>query len=120
MAAGPRNVDFQTASCSAFLLGVRTISLSCAVQRIDPVKLLLAIGFQGIIVAGFNFIVTLRLLNTYKPSGLAAYFLTTPLFGVLQSWLVLGETITVRLLISAALVVGRIALASRPAQGAGQ
>lgn len=132
-------------SGSAFLLGVRTIYLNRAVQRIDPVKLLLAqvgfsvpwyllasglfeanypyrwtwnlalaIGFQGIIVAGFNFILNLRLLKTYKPSGLAAYFLTTPVFGVFLSWLIVGEGITLRLLASAALVVGGIALASRP------
>ena len=132
-------------SGSAFLLGVRTVYLNRAVQRINPVKLLLAqvafsvpcylvwsglfeathpyrwtwalalsIGFQGFVVAGFNFILLLHLLKTYKPSGLASYLLTTPLFGVLLSWLILGETITVRLLASAALVVGGIALASRP------
>jgi drug/metabolite transporter (DMT)-like permease len=132
-------------SGSAFLLGVRTVYLNRAVQRINPVKLLLAqvafgvpcylvwsglfeathpyrwtwalalsIGFQGFVVAGFNFILLLRLLKTYKPSGLASYLLTTPLFGVLLSWLILGETITLRLLASAALVVGGIALASRP------
>jgi drug/metabolite transporter (DMT)-like permease len=132
-------------SGSAFLLGVRTVYLNRAVQRIDPVKLLLAqvtfgvpcfllasglfeashpypwtwnlalaIGYQGIIVAGFNFILQLHLLKIYKPSGLAAYFLTTPVFGVFLSWLILGETITFRLLASAALVVGGIALTSRP------
>ena len=132
-------------SGSAFLLGVRTIYLNRAVQKIGPVKLLLAqvvfsvpcyflvslvfegtypyqwtwalalsLSYQGFIVAGFNFILNLHLLKTYKPSGLAAYFLTTPLFGVFLSWLALGETITGRLLVSAALVVGGIALASRP------
>ncbi len=135
--------DFIT-SGSAFLLGVRTVYLNRAVQRIDPVKLLLAqaafgvpcylvwsalfeaadpyrwtwslalsLGFQGIVVAGFNFIVSLLLLKIYKPSGLAAYFLTTPLFGVFLSWMILDEVITFRLLVSAALVVGGIALASR-------
>jgi drug/metabolite transporter (DMT)-like permease len=133
------------ASGSAFLLGVRTIYLNRAVQRIEPVKLLLAqvafsvpcyllasslfeaahpyrwtwslalaLSFQGCIVAGFNFILNLHLLRTYKPSGLAAYFLATPLFGVLLSWLVLGEAVTIRLMVSAILVVGGIALASRP------
>ncbi|OGB94780.1 MAG: hypothetical protein A2Z31_05850, partial [candidate division NC10 bacterium RBG_16_65_8] len=88
-------------SGSAFLLGVRTVYLNRAVQRIDPVKLLLAqvafsvpcylawsavfeggepyqwtwrlalsLGFQGLVVAGFNFILNLHLLKTYKPSGL--------------------------------------------------
>ncbi|HSD51754.1 MAG TPA: DMT family transporter [Candidatus Methylomirabilis sp.] len=138
-------------SGSAFLLGVRTVYLNRAVQRINPVKLLLAqvafsvpcylvwsglfeagdpyrwtgalalaIAFQGFIVAGFNFILNLHLLKTYKPSGLAAYYLTTPVFGVLLSWLILGETITIRLLVSAGLVVGGIALASRPSAALGR
>jgi drug/metabolite transporter (DMT)-like permease len=131
-------------SGSAMLLGMRTIYLNRAVQRIDPVKLLLAqvafsvpcyvvwsalfeagqpyhwttrlalsIGYQGVIVAGFNFLLNLHLLKTYKPSGLAAYFLATPLFGVLLSWLIVGESIPLRVLVSAGLVVGGIALASR-------
>ncbi len=138
-------------SGSAFLLGARTVYLNRAVQRIDPVKLLLAqvafsvpcylvwsglfeaaypyrwtfrlavsLLFQGVIVAGFNFILQLHLLKTYKPSGLAAYFLTTPLSGVLLSWLLLDEAITARLLISAALVGGGIALASRPPRSLGR
>jgi drug/metabolite transporter (DMT)-like permease len=131
------------ASGSALLLGARTIYLSRAVQRIEPVKLLLAqaicsvpiyftwsslwepeptrwtlslllsLLYQGAVVAGFNFLLNLHLLKVYSPSGLAAFYLTTPLFGVAQSWLILGETITLRLLLSAGLVVGGVALASR-------
>jgi drug/metabolite transporter (DMT)-like permease len=131
-------------STSALLLGVRTIYLNRAVQRIDPVKLLLAqvafsvpcyllwsalfeaqdptrwtwslVGsliYQGCLVAGFNFALNLHLLRTYKPSGLAAYYLSTPVFGVLQSGWILGEAITPRLVLSAVLVAGGIALASR-------
>ena len=136
-------------SGSACLLGVRTIYLNRAVQRIDPVKLLLAqvafsvpcyllwstlfeagdpyrwtgrlalsVGYQGVVVAGFNFILNLHLLRRYKPSGLATFFLTTPLFGVLLSWLIVGETIALQVLISAVLVVGGIALSSRRASPA--
>jgi drug/metabolite transporter (DMT)-like permease len=130
-------------SASALLLGARQIYTNRTVQRIDPVKLLLAqaavsipvyllwsglfepettrwtlrlaacLAFQGVIVAGFNFIVNTHLLKVYRPSGLSAFYLTTPLFGVLQSWLLVGEPLTLRLLSSAALVVGGIALASR-------
>jgi drug/metabolite transporter (DMT)-like permease len=131
------------ASCSACLLGARHVYTSRAVQRIDPVKLLLAqvavslpcfllwsgcfepeptrwtprlgasLAFQGVIVAGFNFILNMHLLKVYRPSGLAAFYLTTPLFGVLQSWLLVGEPLSLRLLTAAALVVGGISLASR-------
>ncbi len=131
-------------SGSAFLLGVRTICMNRVVQRIEPVKLLLAqvafgvpcfllwsaaaeageptrytgalllsLLFQGVVVAGFNFILNLRLLRIYKPSGLASYYLATPLFGVFLSWLILGEAVAGHLLLSACLVVGGIALANR-------
>ncbi len=133
------------ATASAILLGVQTVYLDRVVQRIEPMKLLLAqvafgvpcflltsvlfesaqpshwtwtfaiaLGFQGFVTAGFNFIVNLYLLRVYKPSGLATYFLATPVFGVFQSWLILGDVLTVRLLVSASLVVGGIALATRP------
>ena len=133
-----------TISASAFLLGIRTVYLNRAVQRIDPVKLLLAqvafsvpcylmwgvffeagepylwtwrlalsLAYQGFVVAGFNFILNLHLLKKYKPSGIASYYLATPIFGVLQSWLIVGETITFRLLLSAAMVATGIALANR-------
>lgn len=142
MGAGGLRGDLM-ASGSALLLGARTVYLNRAVQRIEPVKLLLAqvvfsvpayfawssllepeptrwtaalalsLLYQGVVVAGFNFILNLHLLRRYRPSNLAAFYLTTPLFGVLQSRLILGEAITLRLLASAALVVGGIAAASR-------
>lgn len=131
-------------SASALLLGVRTVYLNRAVQRIDPVKLLLAqvafgvpcylvwsaifeagepyqwtwrlalsLVFQGCVVAGVNFILNLHLLKTYRPGGLASYYLTTPIFGVFQSWLIVGESVSSRVVLAAALVATGIALANR-------
>lgn len=131
-------------SGSAILLGIRTVYLNRVVQRIDPMKLLLAqvifsvpcylawsavfeagdpyrwswglalsLAYQGCVVAGFNFILNLHLLKTYKPSGIASYYLATPIFGVLQSWLIVGEAITPRLLVAAVMLVTGIALANR-------
>jgi drug/metabolite transporter (DMT)-like permease len=54
----------------------------------------------------------MSLLKTYRPSGLAAFSLTTPLFGVLATALVIGEPIGWRLAISALLVAGGIAAAT--------
>jgi drug/metabolite transporter (DMT)-like permease len=90
---------------------------SVTVEGGEPTRytwgLLLSLLFQGVVVAGFNFITNLHLLRTYKPSGLASYYLTTPLFGVLMGWLILGEAVAGHLLLSAGLVVGGIALANR-------
>jgi drug/metabolite transporter (DMT)-like permease len=129
-------------SVSAVLLALRQVTLNRQLQRIHPVKpllaqvivgtplfLLLSWGFepartvltwrlgaslfyQGVVIAGFNFIANMSLLKTYRPSSLAAFNLTTPLFGVVATALVIGEPVGWRLAVSALLVAGGIAVAT--------
>lgn len=128
---------------SAFLLAERTVYLARAVQHLDPVKLLLAqavigtalfvlislflepgpthwtgrlagsVAYQGIIIAGFNFVVNLWLLRRYRPSVLAAFFLTQPLFGLATAALVTGDPLTLDLLVASAAVAVGIGLTTR-------
>ena len=133
-------------SASALLLGERTIYLARAVQRTDPLKLLLAqaavgtvcflafslwaesgapyrwtiplvlaVLYQGLVVAGFNFTASLWLLKHYRPSALAGFFLTTPIFGVLLSAILVGDPLTRTLLLSSLLVAAGIGLSNRAA-----
>jgi drug/metabolite transporter (DMT)-like permease len=125
------------------LLAERTIYLARAVQRLDPVKLLLtqaivgtavfsvvsflvepaptrwglrlagSIAYQGVLISGFNFVVNLSLLRRYRPSALSAFFLTQPIFGVIAAALVAGDPITPDLLIACAAVAVGIGLTSR-------
>ena len=125
------------------LLAERTVYLARAVQRLDPVKLLLAqaivgtalfvvvsslvepaptrwtlrlagsIAYQGILISGFNFVVNLALLRRYRPSALSAFFLTQPIFGVIAAALVAGDPLTPDLLIACAAVAVGIGLTSR-------
>jgi drug/metabolite transporter (DMT)-like permease len=136
-------------SVGALLLGLRQVVLNRQLQVIHPVKPLLAqvlIGtplfvllsawlepqdfqytgrlavslfYQGIVIAGFNFIALMWVLKHYRPSAVAAFSLTTPLFGVLAAALVLAEPLTWILAASSVLVAGGIALASlRPESAA--
>lgn len=128
---------------SGLLLAERTVYMARAVQTFDPVKILLAqavigglllwllsalfepvaahwtrrlagsIAFQGLIVAGFNFIVNLWLLKRYRPTALAAFFLTQPLFGVVAAALFAGDALTFELLIASAAVAAGIGLTAR-------
>jgi drug/metabolite transporter (DMT)-like permease len=128
---------------SAFVLAERTIYLARAVQRFDPVKLLLSqvligtaifvvvslvfehaptrftgrlaasLAYQGVLVAGFNFVVNLWLLRRYRPSALAAFFLTQPIFGVIAAALVTGDPLTLDLLLASLAVAVGIGLTSR-------
>ena len=128
---------------AGFLLAERTIYLARAVQRLDPVKLLLtqaivgtavfvvvsalvepaptrwtlrlagSIAYQGVLISGFNFVVNLALLRRYRPSALSAFFLTQPIFGVIAAALVAGDPLTADILIACAAVAIGIGLTSR-------
>ena len=128
---------------SALLLAERTVYLARAVQHFDPVTLLLSqaaislvlfgvasllmepaptqwtlrlgasIAYQGLLIAGFNFAVNLWLLKRYRPSTLATFFLTQPIFGVAAAGLLTGDAITPGLLVASLAVAAGIGLASR-------
>ena len=77
-------------------------------------SLTLALLYQGLVVAGFNFTASLWLLKHYRPSALAGFFLTSPIFGVLLSGPFTGEPLTGTLLLASLLVAAGIGLTSRP------
>ena len=128
---------------SAFLLAERLVYLARALQQLDPVKLLLSqaavgsslfmlgsaltettptawtsrlvgsIAYQGILIAGFNFVVNLWLLQRYRPSSLVPFFLTQPLFGVVAAALLTGDPLTWELLIAGIAVAIGMGLSTR-------
>jgi drug/metabolite transporter (DMT)-like permease len=65
------------------------------------------------VVAGFNFVMNMRLLQIYRPSALATCALTTAIFGVLASAAIAGEALTPTLLLSALMVAAGIGLTTR-------
>lgn len=68
--------------------------------------------YQGAIVAAFCFVTWTYLLKRYAASRLSAFQFTTPIFGVILSWLILGETASARFLVGVALVAVGIYLVS--------
>jgi drug/metabolite transporter (DMT)-like permease len=74
---------------------------------------LLALLYQGVLVAGVCFIVWTALLKSYSPSRLSVILFTTPLFGIVLSWLVLGEPVSSHVGAGGLLVALGIALAQR-------
>ena len=128
---------------AGILLAERTVYLARAVQRLDPVKLLLAqavvgaacfglasflfepattrwtarlaasIAYQGVLISGFNFVVNLALLRDYRPSALSAFFLTQPIFGVVAAALMAGDPLTPVLVLACVTVAAGIGLTYR-------
>lgn len=136
--------------CSALLLGARQIYLSQTSQAIPVSRLLMtqavsavlvflplsfalesepwtysagflgALLYQGLVIAGFGFLGNTWLLQHFLPSRVTATQLTTPVFGVILSWLVLGESVGPELAAGVALLVLGSALAQRrPRAGSG-
>ena len=64
----------------------------------------MAILYQGLVVAGFCFVSWTSILKKYSPSKLVVLFFTTPLFGVLLSYLLLDDEVSPSLIIGAGLV----------------
>ncbi|MBM4434912.1 MAG: DMT family transporter [Chloroflexi bacterium] len=142
-AGGPTLLGDVVMFLSGLILAERTVYLARAVHHLDHVKLLLAqafigtaiflvtslafesaptrwtwrlagsIGYQGVVIAGFNFIASLWLLERYRPSVLATLFLTQPIFGVVAAALVTGDPLTTELFVASAAVAVGIGLSTR-------
>jgi drug/metabolite transporter (DMT)-like permease len=131
--------------CSAMLLGARQIYLKRLTQNMHPGKVLIwqaapslpiffalsalfetqpihinlsvvsGVLYQGLVVAGFCFILLTSLLQRYSASKLAVFGFTTPIIGVIISNQLLGDPISPGILLSLALVGVGITIVNREA-----
>ena len=72
-----------------------------------------AIIYQGVIVAGFCFILWTRLLRDYPPGVISVFAFPTPLFGVLFSAVVFAEHLPQSFIVGAAAVIAGIIIVAR-------
>jgi drug/metabolite transporter (DMT)-like permease len=73
-------------------------------------KIITAILYQGLVVAGFCFIVHTTLMRRYAASGITAFGFFSPVSGVILSNLLLGEPITIGLIVSVILVASGVTI----------
>jgi len=76
-------------------------------------RLIIALLYTGVLIAGLGFIGQTWLLKRYLPSRVTVISLSQPIFGVLFSWWILGESIGGELYVGAVLVVIGSALAQK-------
>lgn len=67
----------------------------------------------AVVVAGFCFVTWIHLMKRFAASKLNAFQFTTPVFGVILSWLILGEAVSSRLVMGVVLVAAGIYLVSK-------
>ncbi len=72
-----------------------------------------ALLYQGLVVAGFCFILLTSLLRRYNAAMITAFSFFTPLVGVFLSGLLLGEPLTLWLILSLLLIAAGIAVVNR-------
>jgi drug/metabolite transporter (DMT)-like permease len=78
-----------------------------------PPPVLAAVLYQAVVVGVFCFLTWYSILKRYAPSRLTVLFFTAPLWGLLASYLLLGEGISIGLAIGAGMVALGIFLVNR-------
>jgi drug/metabolite transporter (DMT)-like permease len=71
-------------------------------------------AYQAIWVVGLTFLLWFMLVKTYSASKLSAFTFITPLFGVVASYFILHDTLTVTFGVAALLVIAGLYLVNRP------
>ena len=100
------------------IFGIVTFVIASLVFESDEAfmvtsRLIIALLYTGVLIAGLGFIGQTWLLKRYLPSRVTVISLSQPIFGVLFSWWILGESIGGELYIGAVLVVIGSALAQK-------
>src|SRR5450755_272294 len=86
-------------------------------ERITHVPGLLSLSllaYQAIWVVGLTFLLWFVLVKTYSASKLSAFTFITPLFGVVASYFIMHDTLTVAFGAAALLVIAGLYLVNRP------
>ncbi|WP_415920607.1 DMT family transporter [Tateyamaria sp. SN6-1] len=72
-----------------------------------------SLGYQMVFIASFGFLFWFWLMKIYPASGVASFSFLSPVFAVVLGWLVLGETIGLRIWVALALVAVGLVLINR-------
>ena len=72
------------------------------------------LAYQAFWVVGLTFLLWFALVKTYSASKLSAFTFITPLFGVVASYFILHDTLTVTFGVAALLVIAGLYLVNKP------
>jgi drug/metabolite transporter (DMT)-like permease len=101
-----------TWQCNVSTLAFLAVALIMEPMRLGPATPLAvgALAYQGIVVAGFCFVVWTELLRRHSAGTLSMFAFTIPFFGVIVSSLIFGEAITPRIIVAGAMVTAGISI----------
>jgi drug/metabolite transporter (DMT)-like permease len=84
------------------------------ITRVPGPLALSLMAYQAIWVVGLTFLLWFMLVKTYSASKLSAFTFITPLFGVVASYFIMHDTLTVAFGAAALLVIAGLYLVNRP------
>ncbi len=84
------------------------------ITRVPGPLALSLMAYQAIWVVGLTFLLWFMLVKTYSASKLSAFTFITPLFGVVASYFIMHDTLTVAFGAAALLVIAGVYLVNRP------
>ncbi|MDR7099494.1 drug/metabolite transporter (DMT)-like permease [Lysobacter niabensis] len=85
-------------------------------QHAIPLKSWLSAGMLGVLCTGIAFVMYYRLIARVGASRASTVTYLIPVFGVAWAWLLLGESLTWTMAISAALILGSVAMSQQPSR----
>ncbi|MFC5569823.1 DMT family transporter [Lysobacter yangpyeongensis] len=85
-------------------------------QHAIPLKSWLSAGMLGVLCTGIAFVMYYRLIARIGASRASTVTYLIPVFGVAWAWLLLGEALTWTMAISAALILGSVAMSQQPSR----
>ena len=85
-------------------------------QHAIPLKSWLSAGMLGVLCTGVAFVMYYRLIARIGASRASTVTYLIPVFGVAWAWLLLGEALTWTMAISAALILGSVAMSQQPSR----
>ena len=77
-------------------------------------SVVLGLLYQGVVVAGFGFMASLWLISRYRPSVMAGYNFLAPVSGVVLAALMLGESLSLMVVLGTTMVaIGMVLITLR-------
>jgi drug/metabolite transporter (DMT)-like permease len=112
-AAPEKALGYQVAM-SIPILGLAAWISGETLTRVPGPLALSLMAYQAIWVVGLTFLLWFMLVKTYSASKLSAFTFITPLFGVVASYFIMHDTLTLAFGAAAVLVIAGLYLVNRP------
>ena len=113
LAAPEKAMGYQVA-LSIPILGLAAWISGETIARVPGPPTLTLMAYQAFWVVGLTFTLWFALVKVYSASKLSAFTFITPLFGVVASYFILNETLTLTFGVAALLVIAGLYLVNRP------